>query len=197
MEDRERPSSAESSHQVTVTVLFSGGIDSMVCAHLLMSQGYGVNCLFVDYGQPAAAQEKKAAKLLVTSLPLASFVSCAATPVSALGSGEIAGRNGFLIFSALTLAGVQRGVLAMGIHAGTPYYDCSLDFARRISNLVEGYTDGCLQLLFPLIEWSKPEIVAYAHEHGLPVRRTYSCEAGTSPPCGKCYSCLDRRSIGC
>lgn len=35
-------------------VLISGGIDSMVAAHLMCEQGLEVAALFVDYGHPAA-----------------------------------------------------------------------------------------------------------------------------------------------
>ena len=179
------------------TILLSGGIDSMVCAYLLISQGFRVGGVYVDYGQPAANQERSAAERMAKALPLESLELCDASGRAPLNSGVILGRNAFLIFSALTLSGVSRGLLCMGIHKGTPYYDCTQNFSQSISEILCGYTDGCLQLHLPLLEWSKAEIFDYAIENRLPIGITYSCEAGSSPPCGNCLSCLDRRSIGC
>jgi len=39
-------------------VLLSGGIDSAVCTHFLLSQGYNVSALHIDYGQGPAIHEK-------------------------------------------------------------------------------------------------------------------------------------------
>lgn len=180
------------------TVLLSGGIDSMVCAHLLQRQGRRVQCLFVDYGQPAASFEVRAARAVAEKLALSELQCCVGTPNYSVPDGEVLGRNAFLVFSALTLAGVRQGLLAMGIHsAGVPYYDCSRDFVDTASKLVAAYTDGQLVFFNPLIDWAKSEIVEYAKEFNLPLELTYSCERGPDPPCGQCLSCLDRRSIGC
>ncbi|HDZ40861.1 MAG TPA: hypothetical protein ENH59_04180, partial [Bacteroidetes bacterium] len=41
-----------------VLVLFSGGIDSTSCIHYYQKLDYNVIGLFIDYGQPAANQER-------------------------------------------------------------------------------------------------------------------------------------------
>ena len=44
-----------------VVLLFSGGVDSTVLAHIALSKNQLSACVFVDYGHPAASEEWKAA----------------------------------------------------------------------------------------------------------------------------------------
>ena len=179
------------------TILLSGGIVSMLCAYLLCKKLYLTQGVFIDFGQLAAGHEKRAAESLTKTLSLLPLLHCIARPAINISSGEIAGRNAFLIFSAMTLVGISRGLLVIGVHAGTAYYDCTPGFIRNIGDLVSEYTDGRLRLIAPLLEWEKSEIVAYAKEQGLPLPLTYSCENGESPSCGECLSCRDRERMGC
>jgi 7-cyano-7-deazaguanine synthase len=114
------------------------------------------------------------------------------------GIGEIRGRNAFLIFACMLdsdCKGTQA--IALGIHAGTAYYDCSPAFLSTIGRLVAEYTDGCTRVLAPFIDWTKQEIFSYCVDKGIPVDVSYSCEAGEMPPCGLCLSCRDRRMLSC
>ena len=45
-------------------VLLSGGIDSMACIHFYLNQGYCIEALFCDYGQPASVREMESAKTI-------------------------------------------------------------------------------------------------------------------------------------
>jgi 7-cyano-7-deazaguanine synthase len=108
-------------------VLMSGGVDSAACAHLLANRNFKVKGVFLEYGQAAARPERRAVEALTTrmNLPLAIFSVHGAGSFS---TGELAARNAFLIFSAIFLTRRRSGLLAIGIHAGTPYYDCSPPF---------------------------------------------------------------------
>ena len=44
-----------------VVILLSGGIDSMACVNFYLQQGYDVECIFCNYGQPGAVSELIAA----------------------------------------------------------------------------------------------------------------------------------------
>src|SRR3981189_786657 len=105
-------------------VLLSGGIDSSACAHFLAHEGGNdVHPLFVDYGQKAAHAERTAAHALSEVLGLTSHTFAVSNNQS-FGKGEIRGRNAFLIFCAVMSAlYVEPCQIALGIHAGTPYYD--------------------------------------------------------------------------
>jgi hypothetical protein len=100
-------------------VLLSGGIDSAACARLLLDEGNTVSCVFIDYGQAAA--ESRSAASIATNLRC-SLLKIAVTPRHHFGAGEITGRIAFLVLAALTLCEVRSGVIALGIHSGTPYY---------------------------------------------------------------------------
>jgi 7-cyano-7-deazaguanine synthase len=177
-------------------VLLSGGIDSTACIHFLKNQNFQVSAFHIQYGQPASLIEK------VRSEEIAQYFNvplrmCQVHAATHLTDGEIQGRNAFLIFNALALAEQTHGIIAIGVHAGTNYYDCSVPFLKKISTLVAESTDGRVSLLAPFIEWTKADIFKYSQQHKLPINLTYSCERGTTPPCGTCLSCKDRKGLEC
>lgn len=171
-----------------VTVLLSGGIDSLVCAHILKKEGYELKTLFVDYGQKAALHEK------TSTIYLSDYLGSEHKEINLIngknwGGGEIPFRNALLIFIGCNQLSTK--LLATGIHSGTPYYDCSKPFIRDVKNIISSYTGGKTQLVCPLEEWSKAAIFIYAKDNSLPIDKTYSCEKGTMPTCGACLSCRD------
>ncbi len=180
----------------TATVLMSGGIDSAACAYHLRSQGLAVDGIFIDYGQAAAKLELKAVKEIAGRLCV-SVRDVQLTGSHASGAGELLGRNSFLICTALFLTGGRSGLLGVGVHAGTPYYDCSEAFVAGIGKLVAEQTDGRVSVVAPFVTWTKKEVYDYFLYSGLPVAATYSCETGTKPACGECASCRDREALGC
>ena len=175
-------------------VLMSGGIDSTACAQFLTGQGFDVKGLFVDYGQSARTLEGIAVSAVAESLgiPLerASFVS-----QRIYGAGEIVGRNGLLAMAALITCSSTTRIIAMGIHSGTPYYDCSPAFAERIDFLMQECTSGATRYLAPFLNWAKQDIYDYCRQQRLDLSATYSCEVGIMPPCGHCASCRDRQGL--
>src|SRR5579871_5179957 len=121
------------------TILLSGGIDSAACA--LRLRGRSVSATFIDYGQAAAAQERRAAKRVARffGVPL---TICEAHGPAKLRAGELRARNMFLIAAVLLLGNCKPGVLTIGIHAGTAYYDCSPAFYEIASRFVAEQTSG-------------------------------------------------------
>ncbi len=178
------------------TVLFSGGIDSASCIHLLQRDGYHVEGLFFDFGQAAAAMERRSVELLSARMSVR-VMTVEATSAKNFGSGELTGRNAFLIFGALLLGNCRAGLLAIGIHAGTPYFDCSPAFVSRIEPLVQECTNGAVSIVAPFLNWTKDEVYSYFKNSVIPLEETYSCEAGSSAACGHCASCKDRAKIEC
>jgi 7-cyano-7-deazaguanine synthase len=177
-------------------VLLSGGIDSAACARFLKNNDHSVRALFVDYGQKAVTPERRSAEALSNAIGITLDCVSLASPAQ-FGSGEVAGRNAFLVFAALLTGRLRRGVIALGIHSGTTYYDCSTAFAQSIDRLLAEHTDGQVRLSTPFITWSKKNIFEYYQASGLAIELTYSCESGQTPTCGTCLSCLDRRMLGC
>jgi 7-cyano-7-deazaguanine synthase len=178
------------------TVLMSGGLDSSACAHFLANHGVRVSGLFINHGQAAAQRES------IASAAMADFLSipldvCMLSSDRSFGAGELIGRNAMLIFSALFLTRGNSDLLALGVHAGTPYYDCSDAFFALTSRLVGEVTDGKTSLIAPFLSWTKQDVFSYFCNAGLPIELSYSCEKGSDPVCGCCASCLDREALKC
>lgn len=177
-----------------VWLLLSGGIDSTTCAAFLLEQGLHVRGMFVDYGQAAATYEAVAARAISEYYNIELTISRWAG-FRPKQDGLIPGRNAFLLIAALMELPDDASVLALGVHKGTCYPDCSRSFICAIQNVFDLYTAGRLRISAPFVNWSKQDIWAYARERRVPLAATYSCERGTEPPCGKCLSCLDVEAI--
>ena len=176
-------------------VLTSGGIDSAACAFLLKSSGFRVRGFFVDFNQAARRQEESACRNMLRVLNVPFSKCIVRIPSSKYRAGEIKGRNAFLVMTALLSNQIDRGVVALGIHSGTPYFDCSPRFLRQLDLLVQNYSSGLVSVVAPFLSWKKGDIVNYFRDNELPITKTYSCETGSVPPCGKCLSCRDRRIL--
>jgi len=177
-----------------VLVLLSGGIDSSALVHFYTSAGSPTSAVFVNYGQAALAQEQTSARNVADyyRVPLSLIDLDGGAQFK---EGEIPSRNAFLLFSCLMFTGFSKGLIVMGIHSGTTYYDCSKEFQIVINSLLKGYTGGQVAFQTPFVEWTKADVVNYCRLNHVPIHLTYSCEHGGLPPCGKCRSCLDRRAL--
>ncbi len=179
-----------SSLHTPVYVLLSGGLDSSACLHFYSSRGYRTSAFFVDFGQVSAPREAIAAEAISKHFSVALHrlqLDCG----KRFGLGEILGRNCMMVFAALMAMPTRSGIVAIGIHSGTSYFDCSAGFVTSAQELLDGYASGTIRLGVPFLKWTKGEILAYHREYSLPTRLTYSCELGLDQPCGKCSKCLD------
>lgn len=181
-----RPGSPD---QETLLVLASGGVDSSTLLWLLAEQGLTPSALFVNYGQ-AAADAESAAVARVCSAVGAPLRYVRHSGMS-FGSGEIRGRNAYLLHTALIEFPTSSGVVALGIHAGTGYADCSPEFVDVMQRSYDFHTGGEITVVTPFLNWTKQQVYALAARLNVPFEQTYSCESA-SRPCGECRSCLDR-----
>ena len=177
-----------------VIVLTSGGLDSTACIKYYIDQGFLVQGVFINYGQIAWKNEFKSAinisKYFDINLLRLDFISD-----KFFYQGEIKGRNAFLIMAALMACPDFKGLICIGIHSGTPYYDCSRQFVNKMDDILINYTNGQMALDIPFIDWSKKMVYKYCLDNKVPIQLTYSCENGTDIPCGRCSSCLDRGDL--
>ena len=178
--------------QKRVWLLLSGGIDSAACLSFYLSHGFTVECLHISFGQPSSDPELAAATRVADhySVPLTLYRWSG--PLPKITPGEIVGRNAFFLFASLLGIGDRSGLLAIGIHSGTQYFDCSPNFLHLMQAMTNGYCDGRIKLVAPFLEWSKQQIISFCQSHSVPIDLTYSCEKGTPEPCGSCLSCRDR-----
>jgi 7-cyano-7-deazaguanine synthase len=177
-----------------VLVLMSGGIDSSCCVAFYRQAGHEVTGVFVDYGQPVSQQEEQSASAIARHYTIPLHVIRASGPRKEFRN-EIAGRNAFLAFAALLHSPVRADLIALGIHAGTTYYDCSEHFVEHLNALLSGYCDGQAVLATPFLNWSKQAVYDFCLKSGIPVELTWSCEVGPLVPCGRCLSCEDREHL--
>lgn len=176
-----------------VLVLLSGGIDSSACAYFYKIMGFHVQALFIDFAQPSAQLEHRAVLRISKQLGIPiKRISLTGMPELI---GKIRGRNAAMLAMALMFFPVKSGIIAMGIHAGTPYEDCSEIFAESMQTIFDLYCSGSIKIGTPFLTWSKADIWNYAKEAGVPLHLTHSCEAGTVEPCGRCPSCKDVEAL--
>lgn len=175
-------------------VLLSGGIDSMACLFFYLHEGYDVQCIFCDYGQPSATAELNAAKSIADHFHVDLNV-IESNKITVPPTGEIYGRNAFLVLQAFCYLGAGKYKMVLGIHGGVNYPDCSKGFLDAINRVVDCYASGVVIVEAPFIDWSKMDIIEYCSNNKLPLDLTYSCESGCVPPCGECLSCKDRKEL--
>ena len=199
-------------------VLFSGGLDSTTCLYWAIAQGYACQTLTVAYGQKHAREVQAARQIaerlgvkqhfVTLDLPwlaASSLVDKAQTipehKMTEITDGRIPstyvpGRNLMFLSVAASLADATGAdALVAGPNAidFSGYPDCTPDFfqvAGRAINLgtARGVKHG-LEVLAPLMDLSKTEIVKLGARLGVPFELTWSCYAGGEKPCGHCDSC--------
>jgi 7-cyano-7-deazaguanine synthase len=176
-----------------VLILLSGGIDSTACLNFYLSRNVRAQCLIIDYGQPSVQSEFQAASRICTHYRvILQKVVCQG--FAKKKDGMIQGRNGFLLYAALMEFRKSSGIIAIGVHAGTPYIDCSAEFIKSVQITFDDYTDGRIKIGAPFLEWTKRDIWMYCSQKRVPTQLTYSCEMGNKP-CGLCLSCRDRKAL--
>lgn len=173
-------------------MLLGGGIDSAALIPFYQARGVALRAVHFDYGQPSATAERRAVRALCHhyEVPLTTHK----LGIALLSEhGEYRGRNGLLLIAAAGLEPVPSAV-AIGIHDGTSYYDCSPVFLRDINRLFDGYFGGTLSVEAPFVDFHKRDVCSFAREIDLPLDLTFSCERTSGTPCGHCLSCRDREA---
>lgn len=171
-----------------------GGIDSAALIAFYLSRGSTVRGIHFNYNQPSFKGERRAVTALaqhynipLTTIDLGLTIACT--------QGEYHCRNATLLLTAASFLPTKLGRFALGIHAGTPYYDCSRTFILDIQRIFDGYFAGSIQVEAPFIEFTKKDVFKYCKLAQAPTHLTFSCERSSDIPCGKCLSCLDRRAL--
>ena len=73
------------------------------------------------------------------------------------------GRNAFLLFAALTEIEAFSAILLLGVHSGTPDYDCSSNFISAIQSIIDGQCDGRIRVVAPFLEWTEEGDMGLLH----------------------------------
>ncbi|MEO1341377.1 MAG: 7-cyano-7-deazaguanine synthase QueC [Cyanobacteria bacterium J06635_13] len=201
-------------------VLLSGGLDSATTAAIAIAAGYEVIALSFRYGQRHEKELAAAKKIVqslgikehyITEIDLAQWGGSSLTDESMtipqdglqpdlIPSTYVPGRNTVFMAIALSLAEAKNATaIYLGINAVdySGYPDCRPEYLaafQQLANLSSkaGVEGNAPQLIAPLVEDTKVDIVRRALELNVPIADTWSCYQGGEHPCGLCDSCRIR-----
>ncbi len=201
-------------------VLLSGGLDSATTLYYALKQGFGCFCLIFDYGQRHRKEiisAKKIAKsagcefeVVKVSLPwkgsslLDKNINIPQTDsnrAKGIPSTYVPARNIIFLSFALSCAeAISAEAIFIGAHAQdySGYPDCRPEFYRAFRKVdacgtKAGVEKKGIDIVTPLINKGKAEIIRLGNKLGVPFELTWSCYQGGKDPCGTCDSCHYRR----
>ena len=200
-------------------VLLSGGMDSGVCA-ALAARETEPSALHVSYGQRTEERERRAfgqicdrlgisRRLVIQNELLERIGGSALTdrgiavPEAAEQIGQagipvtyVPFRNAHFLAAAVSWAeilGATRVYIGAVEQDSSGYPDCRPAYYQAFQRVVEaGTRAGGIQIVTPLINLRKAEIVRLGLEAGAPFDLTWSCYSREDRACGVCESCVLR-----
>ncbi|MGA1423290.1 MAG: 7-cyano-7-deazaguanine synthase QueC [Steroidobacteraceae bacterium] len=202
-------------------VLLSGGLDSATVLAMAREAGYECYALSVHYGQRHSIELEAAAKIArvfgardhrVMGVDLAGIGGSALTdsaigvpnePTAGIPVTYVPARNALMLSLALGWAEVlQAKHLFIGVNAldYSGYPDCRPEFVAAFQHLADvgtkaGVEGHGVQLVAPLLHWSKAQIIQEGVRLGVDYSLTVSCYQADPEgrACGVCDSCRLRR----
>ncbi|MEM3209228.1 MAG: 7-cyano-7-deazaguanine synthase QueC [Saccharolobus sp.] len=204
-----------------ILVVASGGLDSTVAATKLIREGNDVVLLHFNYRHKAEEREREAVRKIAEYLqvPLieidTDLFKMIGHSTLIKGGGDIvkdrSGEEGAefahewvparnLIFLSVAIAIAESNgfdAIASGINLeeSGAYPDNEMEFIRLLNKL-SPYATGPnkkVEVLMPVGNLVKHEIVKLGYEIGAPLHLTWSCYEGGQKHCGKCGPCYMRK----
>ncbi len=197
-------------------LLLSGGMDSAVCAALAIESGYQIAALHLNYGQRTQQRELDCYDLLCRDFGITKKLSVDISYLtqiggssltdfnmdvseSLIGSGEITNtyvpfRNANILAIATSWAEV---IAAKAIYIGameqdsSGYPDCRQAFFSAFQSSINlGTKNGSeIEIITPVIDFDKSDIVKEGIRLGVNFGNTWSCYKQSDLACGHCESC--------
>ncbi|UWP97806.1 7-cyano-7-deazaguanine synthase [Aliiroseovarius crassostreae] len=191
-------------------LLASGGLDSTTVAYRLVSEGKSVVPVFFDYGQHCVETEwNRLNEVLpqgvmppernnISDLFRGSTSRLIDEPD--LWSDEVQDDDLYvpyrtmMFFSAAAARAQTLGIRK--VYTGfinsnhAKEIDCTAEFLNKLDGLTEAI--GPVRFVTPYRYSSKADVARDAIELGVPIGRTFSCQASSKLPCGACPNCVER-----
>lgn len=194
----------------TVMLMASGGLDSTTVAFQLFENGLNVLPLFFDYGQHCVEMEWERANEVLPKAMAKPERICISDLFRGSSSRLIDEANlwkdnvqdddlyipyrTLLFYSAAAARAQTLGIEE--VYTGfinsnhAKEIDCTAEFLNKLDRLSEAI--GPVRFTSPFRYSSKSEVVKEAVRLGVPIGRTFSCQASSKFPCGACPNCVER-----
>ena len=210
---------------IKAVILASGGLDSTVTAAIAKSEGQDIYLLTVSYGQRHVIEVTRASEIAawfqakehkVIDLDLRIFGGSALTENIDIPRNQsmedrkegipityVPARNTIFLSLALAYAEVLQATriyFGANILDYSGYPDCRPEFVEAFMNAARlgtqiGVEGDQIEILTPLIDMTKAEIILKGMELHVPFHLTHSCYDPRTDGrvCGQCDSCLFRK----
>lgn len=204
-------------------VCCSGGLDATVSATVACQNHDEITLLYFDYGCKATTREKTAVNEIFEALKQKfpqekisleykdfSFLknlggSTLTEENGEIGVGEAAAEHCIdwvparntafigLLASYCDRFDIGNIYLGLNLEEASAFSDNSEDFYRYFQKVLDVGTHSCPQLVMPLGNLMKHEIVKLGLEIGAPLDKSWSCYKDEDVHCGECGSCTLRK----
>ena len=198
-------------------VLLSGGMDSCVCA-ALAARDHHAAAVHIGYGQRTEERELRAFSAICDRLGIGDRLAVRNPALAAIGGSALTDRNiavpdshvlgrdipvtyvpfrnaHFLAVAVSWAEVIGAGQIYIGAveQDSSGYPDCRPAYYQAFQEVVKlGTKDGQIEIVTPLIQMRKSEIVRLGIELGAPLDLTWSCYSREDRACGVCDSCVLR-----
>jgi 7-cyano-7-deazaguanine synthase len=199
--------------------LVSGGMDSCVTAAIAREENAELAFLHVSYGQRTEARERQAFDQLADRFSVTKRLAVSIESLKAIGGSSLTDpsipvtkadlnsreiptsyvpfRNAHMLAIAASWAETLR---AERIYIGavaedsSGYPDCRPEFYEAFQKAIDAGTrpETRIEIVTPVINLTKAEIVLRGLELGAPLDLTWSCYTAGDRACGQCDSCALR-----
>ena len=191
-------------------ILTSGGLDSTTVAYSLEREGMDAFPVFFDYGQHCVEMEWNRVNEVLPSkmrrpdrFDISDIFRDSSSRLikeANLWRDKVTDDDLYvpyrtmLFFAAAAARAQTMGIL--DVYTGfinsnhAKEIDCTAEFMNQLDGLVENI--GPVRFTSPFRYASKTEVVQEAVRLGVPIGRTYSCQAASDFPCGACPNCVER-----
>lgn len=201
-------------------VLVSGGMDSLVCAGIALKENYDVSFLHMNYGQKTSARERKAFDEIADFYHIpeqnrkvidmtflkqiggSSLTDESITVKSYQGDSKVIPdsyvpfRNSIILSLAVSWAevvGARKLFIGANYEDSPGYPDCRPSYYEAFNKVIkEGTKAGDIEIITPVINMKKREIVQKGLDLKVPFSLSWSCYKSSDKACGQCDSCALR-----
>lgn len=198
-------------------VLLSGGMDSLVCAGEALNHNLEISLLHMNYGQKTSSRERKSFNDIADhySIPQIDRKIIDMTFLKQIGGSSLTDdtievkfysgdskeipdsyvpfRNSIILSLAVSWAevvGATKLFIGANYEDSPGYPDCRPKYYEAFNKLIkEGTKSGNIEIITPVINLKKQQIVTRGMELKVPFNLSWSCYRDSEKACGKCDSC--------